>query len=193
MKYTITIAVSSALVGLVGCAAPRQVAISEPVGPAPTVVGQHTGGSMLQVYTARVRAPVDLNREVFMENSDFGGNDLLYEPAHTDYTICSQDGKVLEHVRNARSLEDPEPAIVPLAPGTYKIQARARDYGMVTLPVVIQPGRLTSVNLQRFRNPVGDSVPKTELVLLGNHRVIGWKATATTPAEHPSIPTTIVH
>jgi hypothetical protein len=184
MKNTIIIAASNALICLVGCAVPRQVAISEPVGPAPTMVGRHTRSASLQVYTARVRTPVDLNREVFTENNAFGRNDFLYEPAHTDYTICSLDGKVLRQVHNSRGPEDSEPAVVDLPPGTYEIKARARDYGLVTVPVVIEPSRLTSVNLQRSRTPVGDSVPKNELVLLGDHRVVGWRATATTPAEH---------
>jgi hypothetical protein len=111
-----------------------------------------------------------------MENNDYGKNDFLYEPAHTDYTICSHDGKVLQEVRNARGLNDPEPALVRLAPGTYKIKARARNYGMVTIPVVIEPGKLTSVNLQRNRNPVAGSTPRTEVVMLGNNRIVGWRA-----------------
>jgi hypothetical protein len=183
MKHVILLAASNALVCLVGCASPSPMVISEPVGPGPAVHGQAIGGTSLQVYSARVRAVVDLNREEFMANNDFGKNDFLYRPAHTDYTICTQDGKVLEEVRNARGPNDPEPPIVHLAPGTYKIKARARDYGLVTVPVVIEPGKLTSVNLQRYRKPVPDSAPKTDLVLLGNSRVVGWKATATTPAE----------
>jgi hypothetical protein len=183
MKYTTLIVASNVLVCLVGCASPSPIAISEPVGPAPTVHGHATGSSSLQVYTARVRAPVDLNREVFMENNDFGRNDFLYEPAHTDYSICSKDGKVLQQVCNARGPNDPEPAVVPLAPGAYEIKAKARDYGLVTIPVVIEPGKLTSVNLQRNRKVIAGPVPKTELVLLGKNRIVGWRAKEATPSD----------
>jgi hypothetical protein len=184
MKYAVLVAAGSAVACLVGCASPPEVAISEPVGPAPMAGEQATGGSALQVYSARLRAVVDVNREEFMANNDFGKNDFLYRPAHTDYTIYSQDGKVLREVHNARGLDDSDPAVVPLPPSKYEIEARARGVGMVKVPVVVEPGKLTTVNLQRYRKPVPESAPRTDLVLLGNSRVVGWKATATTPAEN---------
>jgi hypothetical protein len=184
MKYAVIIAAGSALACLAGCASPSQVAISERVGPAPTASRPAALGSALQVYSARMRLPVDLNREEFVSNNDFGKNDFPYEPGHTDYTICSQDGKALQEVRNARDPSDPEPAMVPLAPGTYRIEALARGFGTVSVPVVIEPGKLTSVNLQSCRKPISDSVPRMDMVLLGNSRVVGWKATAITPAEN---------
>jgi hypothetical protein len=183
MKYTILIAASNALLCLVGCASPSQLAISDPVGPAPTEHGQAIGNSSLQVYSARVRAVVDPNKEEFLQNNDFGKNDFKYEPAHTDYTICSQDGKVLQKVRNARGPDDAEPAVVPLAPGHYKIEAKARDYGMVVVPVVVESGKLTTVNLQRNRQPVPEPVAKTDMVLLGHSRIIGWRAKEASPAD----------
>ena len=39
-------------------------------------------------------------------NNDFGKNEFLSEPAHTDYTIYAQNGEVFKHVRNARNLND---------------------------------------------------------------------------------------
>ena len=74
-----------------------------------------------------------------MWNNDFGRNEFLYEPAHTDYTIYTQDGKFLERVCNSKGLDDPQPALVPLPPGAYRVKAKARDFGMVTIPVVIEP------------------------------------------------------
>lgn len=183
MKHIILIAASNALVCLVGCASPSPLAVSQAGGPAPTKHGQATGNSSLQVYSARVRIPVDLNEDEFLSNNDFGRNDFLYETAHTDYTVYSQDGKVLKEVRNAWGPKDPEPAVVPLAPGTYKIKAKARGFGLVTIPVVIEPGKLTTVNLQRDRQPVANSAAKADLVWLGNSRIVGWKAKETTPAE----------
>ncbi len=176
MKYVSSILVSTAAVCLIGCASAAPVAVVGPVGPAPTGRAKASGGSSLQVYSARVRALVDVNKEEFLWNNDFGKNDFLYEPAHSDYTICTRDGTVLEHVRNARTANDPEPAVVPLPPGNYEVKAKARDYGVVTIPVVVEAGKLTVVNLQRGGNPVADSVAKANAVLLGGYRIVGWQA-----------------
>ena len=176
MKYVSSIVVSTAVVCLIGCASAEPVAVSGPVGPAPAGRAQASGRSSLQVSSARVRAPVDVNKEEFLWNNDFGKNDFSYEPAHSDYTICTRDGKVLEHVRNARNANDPEPAVVPLPPGNYEVKAKARDYGVVTIPVVVEAGKLTLVNLQRGENPVVDSVAKANAVLLGGYRIVGWQA-----------------
>ena len=176
MKYVSSIVVRTAVVCLIGCASAEPVAVSGPVGPAPAGRAQASGRSSLQVSSARVRAPVDVNKEEFLWNNDFGKNDFSYEPAHSDYTICTRDGKVLEHVRNARNANDPEPAVVPLPPGNYEVKAKARDYGVVTIPVVVEAGKLTLVNLQWGENPVVDSVAKANAVLLGGYRIVGWQA-----------------
>ena len=176
MKFAIVIVVSSSVACLVGCASTPQIAISEGVGPAPMERAEAPGKSVLQVYSARVKALTDLNREEFLWNNDFGKNAFLYEAAHTDYTICTRDGKVLQRVRNARNPNDPEPAVVPLPPGNYEVKANARGFGLVTIPVVIEPGNVTMVNLQRGENPVVASVAKSNAVLLGDYRIVGWRA-----------------
>jgi len=182
MKYVNTIVVSTAMVCMVGCASSAPLTVSGPVGPAPTERAKASGRSSLQVYSARVRAPVDPNKEEFLWNNDFGKNDFLYEPAHSDYTIYTQDGKVFEHVKNARNYEDPRPATVSLPPGTYRIEARARNFGSVTIPVVVEADKLTVVNLQRGANPVVASVDRNDAVLLGGDRIVGWRANL---AAHP--------
>jgi hypothetical protein len=79
---------------LAGWAAQPKGVTLPPVGPNPgTSTANLTEGS-LQVYSARHRAQVDANREEFFWNNDFGKNDFLYEPAHTDYTIYGGDGEV---------------------------------------------------------------------------------------------------
>jgi hypothetical protein len=176
MKCISSIVVGTAVVCLIGCASSAPFTVSGPVGPAPAERAKGLGGSALQVYSARVRAPVDLNKEEFLWNNDFGKNDFLYEPAHSDYTVCTRDGKVLQRVHNARNPNDPEPAMVPLPPGNYEVKANARGFGVVTVPVVIETGKLTMVNLQRGENPVVESVARTNAVLLGGYRVVGWRA-----------------
>jgi hypothetical protein len=182
MKCANLIVASSAVMCLAGCASPAHVAVSEPVGPAPMAIVNMSAGAQLQVYSARTKAPVDLNKEEFRWNNDFGKNDFLYEAAHTDYTIYTQDGKVVEQVRNARNYEDPQPATVSLPPGTYRVMARTRNFGWVTIPVVIEPHKLTVVNLQREANPVIAPVDRADAVLLGGYCVVGWR---TNVASHP--------
>jgi hypothetical protein len=176
MRYASSIVVSMAVICLAGCASSAPLTVSGPIGPAPTERAKAASGSSLQVYSARVRATVDANMEEFFYDDDFGKNDFLYERAHSDYTICSRDGKVLQHVRNARDLNDPKPAVVPLPPGPYEVKARARDFGLVTIPVVIEAGKLTMVNLQRGQNPVVESVARTNAVCLGGNLIVGWRA-----------------
>jgi hypothetical protein len=176
MNYLSLIAASSAMVCLVGCATAAQFTVSEPVGPTPTERARSPDDSTLQVYSARVRAPVDVNREEFLWNNDFGRNDFLYEPAHTDYTIYYQNGKMFKHVRNAQGAGDPQPALMSLPPGRYEVVAYARGFGLVTVPVVVEKGKCTIVNLQRTPNEVVAAVPKSEGVCLAGDRIVGWRA-----------------
>ncbi len=182
MKWTSLVLLSSAAVCLGGCVSPAHVTVSEPVGPAPTAGMMKSAGSQLEVYSAREREPVDINKEEFLWDNAFGRNDFLYEPAHTDYTIYTMDGKVFKHVKNARNYEDSQPAAVSLPPGEYKVEARARDYGWVTIPVIVEPHKLTVVNLQPGLNPAVKSVDRADAVMLGGDRIVGWRGMV---ASHP--------
>ncbi len=182
MKYLSASVLGTAMIFLAGCATSSTLTVTNPVGPAPTEHANTAGACSLEVYSARVRAPIDPNKEEFLWNNDFGRNDFLYEPAHTDYTIYTQDGKVFQHVKNARNYEDSQPAVVNLPPGTYRIHTRARDFGWVNVPVVIEPGKLTVVDVQREPNPVEESVDRGDAVVLGGERIIGWRANL---AGHP--------
>jgi len=92
-----------------------------------------------------------VNFEEYFANNDFGGNRFPHEPAHTDYTILTDDGHVFERVQNARNPNDAKPALVTLPAGTYKIEAQGKytDPGtvVVLVPVTIQAGQLTKVQL----------------------------------------------
>lgn len=177
MRNVSSIAVSTAVICLAGCASPSLITLSSPVGPAPTEPAKKASvGSSLQVYSARITVPIDVNREEFLWNNDFGRNDFLYGVMPSDYTICTRDDKVLERVHNAGKGNDPEPAVVPLPPGIYEVRAEARDFGLVTVPVVIETGKRTRVNLQRGHNPFVESVARTNAVFLGGYRIVGWQA-----------------
>jgi hypothetical protein len=179
MNYAGLITANCALVCLLGCTTPTPFSVQNTVGPAPAERQGSLDDSSLQVYSARVRAPVDVNKEEFLWNNDFGRNDFLYEPAHTDYAVYSQNGHIFKQVRNASGPDDPQPAALFLPPGRYEVQAYARDVGLINIPVVIEPGRRTRVNLQRIPSRDFASVPKAEAVCLAGDRVVGWRADST--------------
>lgn len=138
-----------------------------PVGPAPETNPKAprppaTGDGYLEVFSVK-RSYVS-EREVYW--------------VHTAYGVYAEDGTRLKSVQNAISLNSPEPQVVPLAPGTYNIQAWADGLILVRVPVVIQPGRLTTVNLETGNKSLGDKAKPEELVRLPDGRVVGWSATA---------------
>lgn len=176
MNRVSAIVVSGAVACLAGCTTPRQLAVSEPVGPVPMERAKRVGDTSLQVYSARIRRPADMNREEFLWNNDAGRNNFLYEPAHTDYTIYRQNGSIVRRVRNARVGGDPQPTLVSLPAGRYNVVAYARGFGLIAIPVVVERGKRTVVNLQRFPNPLVQCVPKDDAVCLADGRIVGWRA-----------------
>ncbi len=179
MKYTNAIVLTGALIWLVGCASPARVAVLEPIGPAPTKRPGNGVDGFLQVYSARKPATVDPNMEERLWDDDFGKNEFLYEPAHTDYTIYALGGKLLEQVRNARNENDPEPTLVSLPPGRYEIQAEGEDDAgplEVRVPVVIQAGQTTTAHLAGGWKP-HRHYTDNDVVRLPDGEIAGWLAT----------------
>ena len=179
MKYINTVALAGAMVWLVGCASAPRVVVVEPVGPGPMAGSEGQGNGSLVVYSARTPADVDVNMETWLVNNDFGKNEFLYEPAHTDYTIYTQNGEVFKHVRNARDMNDDTPKVVTLPAGSYKVEAQALDCDSsrvkVLLTVVVKPGQTTMAHLEGDWNP-GVQDKETELATLPCGRIIGWRA-----------------
>jgi hypothetical protein len=167
------------MVCLAGCASAPRVVVDEPVGPGPTAGPAGTGDGSLVIYSARMPADVDVNREEWLWNNDFGKNEFLSEPAHTGYTIYARNGEVVQHVRNARDVNDVLPTVVSLPAGAYKVEAVAVNCDSslvrVLMTVVIKPGQTTMAHLEGGWNPVGQAEP-TELAKLPCGRAIGWRA-----------------
>ncbi len=188
MRYVNSMAVATVAGWLVGCTSGPGVVALAPVGPAATETARQSKEGTLQVYSARIAADVDVNRQEFFWNNDFGRNDFLYEPAHTDYTIYGSDDKVVKRVRNARDWEDGTPALVKLPPGDYEVDARAEAYAGSTIevkvPVVIEAGHETAVHLGGDWRPHGH-YKRTELVRLPNGEMVGWRAPEQAYAIHP--------
>jgi hypothetical protein len=136
---------------LAGCGTTPQLVVLPTVGPDTVASPQTQSSGVLQVYSARAPADTDMNFDEFFANDDFGGNSFPVEPAHTDYTIYTQAGQVFQRVHNARNLDDPQPSLVTLPGGTYRIEAQMKDANPgtvpVVVPVIIEAGRVTQVHL----------------------------------------------
>jgi len=179
MKYLSAVSVAGAMVWLTGCASVSKVAVVEPVGPGPAAVSHGTGDGALVIYSARTPADVDIQQQEWRWNNDFGRNDFLYDPAHSDYIIYAQSGEVFRHVRNSREPNDDTPTVVALPAGTYKVEAEGincdSDRVKVSMTVVIEPGQTTLANLEGGWNPAGQ-YNETQLAKLPCGRAIGWRA-----------------
>ncbi len=181
MKYVSVrlLATASGLLWLVGCSSVPLARSVQPVGPAPNASAAAVRDGWLRVYSAREPAEIDPSLAERLWDENIGRSDLLYNPAHTDYSIFNQDGTLVERVRNARGVADMDPALVELPPGRYTITAQAEeDSGEVvgvTIPVVIEPGKRTSVHLTGDWRPPGRFV-RSELVELPDGQIAGWRA-----------------
>jgi hypothetical protein len=178
MRYTYSIAMAAAAVCLAGCATAPRVAVVEPVGPAPMLSAAGSGDGSLVVYSARVPAEVDVNRDEWLSNNDFGRNDFADEPAHTSYTVYTKSGDFVETIHNAHDATDPSPAVVGLAPGGYRVEAQAVNCDgtriTVILPVVIKSGELTEAHLDAGWRP--EAYAANQVTKLPCGKVIGWRA-----------------
>jgi hypothetical protein len=161
MKTTNLFLAASMLAILSGCATSPTM-LREPVGPDPFLKGTADSDGSLQVFTATE------------EEDDVGFVDPY--PQRTDYSIYSWSGKLLQHVQY-RGHFDETPRVVRLKPGMYRISALAAvglgDW--ISLPVVVDAGRTTSVHLNGHWKPPADS-PGSALVYSPSGRPIGWRA-----------------
>jgi hypothetical protein len=96
------------------------------VAPAPS---QRTG--VLVVYSATYTPT--------LEQSEY--------PTHTNYTVATADDKVIEHVNNATGSFNSRPVRVSLPAGEYHVRAQCTGGRFVTVSVVIEPDKTTSVDL----------------------------------------------
>ena len=90
------------------------------------------GTGHLRVFTATERHP--------------DGDGPEYHP-HTGYLVCDSTGKTILHVANHVGSMDEAPATVTLPAGNYVVLAQATGVGRVKVPVVVEAGRATVVQL----------------------------------------------
>jgi hypothetical protein len=121
---------------LSGCISrPQTVAQVGPSASAPQVAALRPNGA-LKVFTATERHADDLT------TSRFEG----YTYPHSSYEIKNPDGALVKEVRNHASFLDESPDVVKLAPGKYTVLAQSTS-GFVSVPVVIEDGKTTVVDL----------------------------------------------
>jgi hypothetical protein len=91
---------------------------------------------------------------VYSATEPYEDGEIMYY-THTDYDLYSSRGVFLKRIRNSIEREDETPERVPLAPGRYLVQAESETDGIVRVPVVIDNGRTTVVNLEADRRGGG--------------------------------------
>ena len=96
---------------------------------------------------------------------------------HTAYEIVAANGGVRQTVVNQTGAWGSEPSTVALAPGWYRIVARANGYGKVTVPVLIAAQATTVVHLEGgVSEPEEAKLAGSNTVRLPDGRIIGWRA-----------------
>jgi hypothetical protein len=90
--------------------------------------------------------------------------------------LFSEDGKRLKYVYNRVSTFNEAPELVTLSPGIYKVTAAASAFGTVTLPVLIEAGKTTSVHLDGSELSGWSRGAGSKFVSLPDGLVIGWRA-----------------
>lgn len=154
---------ATSLLLMSGCATSQPGLVLDPVGPPPGLSsGDKTTGSLV-VFSA----------------FDPTGVNGMDRQAHTSYKILSEDGKLLQQVRNDPGTLAGGPTSVQLAAGSYDVVVRANGYGLVSVPVVIQGGKETIIHLDGGGSwPNREEMIRANAVQLPDGRVVGWRATA---------------
>jgi hypothetical protein len=143
------------------------VALGGCTGGAPPARGPWAGSGELLVYSATFTPT--------LEEGEY--------PAHTDYSIATTNDQPIERVSNQTGSFDKRPATVSLAPGEYHIRAQYDRGGFVTIPVVIEAGKMTTIDLDGRAMPKGGS-PAAEPIRVAGEKVVGWKSVEVNQPQH---------
>jgi hypothetical protein len=120
--------------GLAACAVSEPLVRHDVVGPAHPLRGprqEEPQEGELVVFSG--------TRSSVVEQSEY--------PIHTDYTLMDDSGRELRRVPNSTGLFGGNPVVVPLPTGSYKVRAQNADGRWVIVPVVIESGQRTVVDL----------------------------------------------
>jgi hypothetical protein len=132
-----------------------------PVGPAPGSRPALASTGFLKVYTEVECYPYDED---------------LYYYAHTAYGVFDTGGRRIKSVQNAASFHSLVPQQVEFPPGHYEVVGWTDAYQLVKVPVLIQAGYLTTVNLEKDAHKLFQNAKQDDLVRTTDGRIVGWSA-----------------
>jgi hypothetical protein len=121
------------MLGVGGCSTPSSSVMLEPVGPQLALSTSSVAPGELKAYTA---------------TDEYSDGWLIYHP-HSRYAIFNNDGTLYKWVSNHVGMNNDHPELVDLPPGRYLVWANSETQGLVKVPVIIQSGKTTVVNLER--------------------------------------------
>jgi hypothetical protein len=134
-----------------------------PVGPGADSRSVAGADGFLKVFTATHKVDVDFE---------------AYFNPHASYRVEDVSGRTVKFVQNHSSDQDEAPDMVGLPAGRYNVVAESTWYGMVTVPVVIEQGKTTVVQLDgRWRG----GAHNTALVHFPDGETVGWSASSLSP------------
>jgi len=149
---------------LIGCVTSKSGLVLDPVGPSiaqPPAAHPNTG--TLTVYSA------------FDVNADFNSRDPDREE-YSNYRINLPDGKLLRRVQNDNGSNFGSPAEVSLAPGNYRVVARANGFGTVNIPVTVSRDHVTTVHLEGGHSSgPAYNANQNDPVRLPDGNIVGWR------------------
>jgi hypothetical protein len=155
---------------LAGCAFHKSAIVTAPVGPPPQGTSTNGPTGTLVVYSAR-----DPHCDV---------KELPYLCPHTDYAIYSSTGALVQKVHNSTDAVIEWPANIQLPEGSYRVETQASSCQKVTVPVVIQAGRVTTVHLQPSPSVQSDvALVQSNPVRLPTGVIVGWRADVEPPTK----------
>ena len=164
MKTRSALVILLATTLIAGCASADHGLTLSPVGPATVQATVPDDKGTLVVYSAYdVTAATQ--------------GDYEHRRHYSDYKILSAEGKLLQVVHNDSNTVLREAAQVKLPPGSYQVVAHANGYGLVTVPVVIEKSRSTTVHLEgggSWENEIARN--QADAVRLPDGRIVGWRA-----------------
>jgi len=164
MKIKNILALLGAGTLLAGCTTSEGGLVLDQVGPEPVATGSiaSTNGTLV-VYSA------------FEASPEFNSRDV-YGREYSDYQIFSPAGKLLRRVHNDSGTIALSPSPVELPAGKYRVVARANGFGTVTIPVLIEANRVTTMHLEGGGSwPDEAAFRKTNAVRLPDGQIVGWR------------------
>ena len=153
-----------ALAGLTmaGCATSAPLAAVDAGAPAsrdPTMCPAGGSGGLV-VYSAAYAQT--------LEQSEY--------PAHTNYTVATTSDYVIQRVANNTGSFGASPATIELPCGHYHIRAQYGAGRFFVVPVSIQPGKVTTVDLTKEPLLPGIDASRKP-IRLPTGQIVGWLAT----------------